>query len=177
MNIALFLEMTADIVLNSNFPDEELARERRVIEQEFTEFEDDPVSMAFQLFDRACFGATHPAGQPVIGKRVNLRRFTRDDLLDYVKAQYTASNLVVAAAGPVDVALFLRAVEAAFGAMPMGTPNLVSAPAASSSPGSMRFCSPNRPAGAPNSPGAPTCPTPSTKRVPSRNWCSSISPA
>lgn len=128
-DLPAFVALLADIVLNSSFPADELARERQVIEQEFTEFEEDPASMAFQLFDRACFGATHPAGQPVIGRRANLRRFTREDLLDYVQRQYTASNLVVAAAGPVDVKAFLRAVEATFGAMPTGTPNLVSAPA------------------------------------------------
>ena len=126
-DLPAFVAQLADIVLNSSFPADELARERHVIEQEFSEFEEDPVGMAFQLFDRACYG-THPAGQPVIGKRANLRRFTRDELLDYVRRQYSASNVVVAAAGPVEFAPFLRAVEAAFGAMPMGTPNQVAPP-------------------------------------------------
>lgn len=128
-DLPAFVALLADIVLNSSFPADELERERRVIEQEFTEFDEDPVSQAFQLFDRACFGPTHPAGQPVIGRRANLRRFTRDDLLDYVARQYTAGNVVVAAAGPVEFAPFLRAVEAAFGAMPAGTPNQVGVPA------------------------------------------------
>ncbi|MDN3918977.1 M16 family metallopeptidase [Roseateles violae] len=124
-----FVAMLADIVLNGSFPAEELERERQVIEHEFTEFEDDPAGMAFQLFDRACYGLSHPAGQPVIGKRANLRRFGREDLLDYVRRQYTARNVVVAVAGPIaDFEPFRRAVEAAFGAMPAGEPNLVSAP-------------------------------------------------
>ena len=126
-DLPAFVMQLADIVLNSNFPADELERERHVIEQEFSEFEEDPVGTAFQLFDRACYGM-HPAGQPVIGKRANLRRFTRGDLLDYVRRQYSASNVVVAVAGPVAFDPFLRAVEAAFGAMPMGTPNYVTAP-------------------------------------------------
>ncbi|CAN5154040.1 pitrilysin family protein [soil metagenome] len=126
-DLPAFVAQLADIVLNSSFPADELARERHVIEQEFSEFEEDPVGMAFQLFDRACYG-THPAGQPVIGKRANLRRFTRVELLDYVRRQYSASNVVVAAAGPVEFEPFVRAVEAAFGAMPMGTPNQVPPP-------------------------------------------------
>lgn len=126
-DLPAFVAQLADIVLNSSFPADELERERQVIEQEFSEFEEDPVGMAFQLFDRACYG-THPAGQPVIGKRANLRRFTRDELLDCVKRQYSASNVVVAAAGPVAFEPFLQAVEVAFGAMPMGTPNQVTPP-------------------------------------------------
>ncbi len=122
-----FVGLLADIVLNSTFPADELERERQVILHEFTEFDEDPSAMAFQLFDRACYGL-HPAGQPVIGNRANLKRFTREDLLDYVQAQYTASNVVVAVAGSVTPDAFLRSVEAAFGAMPKGADNAVAPP-------------------------------------------------
>ena len=99
-----------------------------MLQHEFTEFEEDPVNIAFELFDRACYGPQHPAGRSVIGNRANLKRFTREHLLDYVTQQYTACNVVVAAAGPVDEAALLRATEAAFGAMPRGEPNTVSPP-------------------------------------------------
>lgn len=127
-DLPAFVELLADIVLNSTFPADELERERQVILHEFTEFEEDPSSMAFQLFDRACYGL-HPAGQPVIGNRANLKRFTRADLLDYVGRQYTAGNVVVAAAGAIDETAFFRAVEAAFGGMPRGSDNVVPDPA------------------------------------------------
>ncbi len=126
-DLGAFVGLLADIVLNSNFPADELERERQVILHEFTEFDEDPSAMAFQLFDRACYGL-HAAGQPVIGNRANLKRFTRADLLDYVQRQYTAGNVVVAAAGAVDAEAFVRAVESAFGGMPAGTDNTVPAP-------------------------------------------------
>lgn len=122
-----FVDLLADIVLNSSFPAAELERERQVILHEFTEFEEDPAAVVFQLFDRACYGM-HPAGQPVIGNRANLKRFTRDDLLAYVHSQYTAGNVVVAAAGPLTVEPFMRSVEGAFGGMPAGASNTVAAP-------------------------------------------------
>lgn len=127
-DLPAFVAWLADIVLNSNFPADELERERRVIEQEFNEFEDDPSSVVFQLLDRACYGPRHAAGRPIIGTRANILRFSRDELLAYVKAQYTASNVVVAVAGPVDGAAFARLVEKSFGAMPVGQPNVFSAP-------------------------------------------------
>ncbi|MCV2362225.1 insulinase family protein [Paucibacter sp. DJ1R-11] len=127
-DLPAFIELLADIVLNSSFPAEELERERGVIVQEFSEFEDDPTSAAFQLLDRACYGAAHAAGRPIIGTRANILRFSRDDLLAYVRAQYSASNVVVAVAGPIDASAFERAVAAAFGAMPAGSPHTLSAP-------------------------------------------------
>jgi predicted Zn-dependent peptidase len=84
--------------------------------------------MAFRLFDAACYGL-HPAGQPVIGNRANLKRFTRDDLQAWVAQHYSGHNVVVAAAGPVDEQAFVRLVEASFGAMPAGEANRVPVPA------------------------------------------------
>ena len=126
-DLPAFVPMLADIVLNSSFPAEELERERQVILHEFTEFDEDPAGMAFRLFDSACY-ALHPAGQPVIGNRANLKRFTRDDLQAWVAQHYSGHNVVVAAAGPVDAQHFIRLVETSFGAMPAGQPNTVLTP-------------------------------------------------
>ena len=133
-DLPAFVDLLADIVLNPSFPAEELARELRVIEQEYNEYEEDPSALAFRLFDQACYGSAHPAGRPIIGTRANIRRFKREDLLDYVRRQYSASNVVIGLAGPLDEHLFealRRQIEqdSGFGAMPAGTPNLIEQPA------------------------------------------------
>lgn len=120
----LFVRMLGDIVLGATFPAEELARERDVLLQEFCEDEDDPIGVAFRLFDGACYGL-HAAAQPVIGTRRNIQRFSRDDLLAYVRRQYTGANLVLGVAGDVDAAAIVAEAEAAFGALPRGEPNRV----------------------------------------------------
>jgi predicted Zn-dependent peptidase len=127
-DLPTFVAQIADIVRHSTFPADELERERQVIQHEFTEFDEDPVTIAFDLFDKASYGDQHPAGRPVIGNRANIKRFTRDDLLAYVQQQYTACNVVVAAAGPVDEAALIAATERAFGDMPRGEPNTVPPP-------------------------------------------------
>ena len=122
-----FVQMLGDIVRHSTFPADELELERQVILQEFIEDEDDPVSTAFKLFDKACFGA-HPLAQPVIGTRRNIERFTRAELLDYVQRQYTGANVVVGVAGAIDPPRIVDAVQAAFGAMPRGEVHTVATP-------------------------------------------------
>ena len=112
-----FVRMLGDIVLCSTFPEAELERERQVILHEVTEDEDDAMSAAFKLFDKTCYGA-HPIGQPVIGTRTNIKRFSRDELLGYVQRQYSGANVIVGVAGNVDPQVILVAVETAFGAMP-----------------------------------------------------------
>jgi predicted Zn-dependent peptidase len=61
-----FVRMLGDIVRESTFPADELEREREVLLHEFTEDDDDPLSTAFKLFDKGCWGP-HPMAQPVIG--------------------------------------------------------------------------------------------------------------
>ena len=122
-----FVRMLGDIVLHSTFPEAELERERQVLLQEFAEDDDDPVSTGYKLFDRACYGL-HAVGQPVIGSRRNIERFSRDELVRYVARQYTGANLIVGAAGAIDPDAIVRAAEAAFAAMPRGEANLITSP-------------------------------------------------
>jgi predicted Zn-dependent peptidase len=116
-----FVAMLADIVRHATFPDDELAREREVLLQEVAEVEDDPMTIAYQQFDQACWGL-HPAAQPVIGQRRVIERCTRAQLIEHVQQHYTGSNTVVAAAGAVQPDAVLRAAIDAFGDMPRGAP-------------------------------------------------------
>ncbi|MDB5856996.1 MAG: peptidase [Ramlibacter sp.] len=112
-----FLEMTADIVLNSTFPEAELGRELDVIRQEAIEYLEDPQESSSELLDRAIWG-DHPMGMPVIGTVENIERFTRADLVAHVQRHYVAANTVVTAAGNFDVAAFLALGERLFAGMP-----------------------------------------------------------
>jgi predicted Zn-dependent peptidase len=122
-----FVHMLADIVQRGTFPEAELERERQVLLHEYVEDDDDPLSTAFKLFDRACWGS-HPLAQPVMGNRRNIERFARADLLGYVRRQYSGANVIVGVAGPVDPQAVLRDVEAAFGGMHAGVPHRVAPP-------------------------------------------------
>jgi predicted Zn-dependent peptidase len=123
-----FLEMTADIVLNSTFPQPELERELEVIRQEAIEYEEDPEESSSELLDRAIWGED-PMGMPVIGTVENLERFTRHDLLAHVKAHYVAEKTVVAAAGNFDVDAFFALGARLFAGMPRSAGGGASQPA------------------------------------------------
>jgi predicted Zn-dependent peptidase len=116
-----FVRLLADLVGHPTFPEDEVERERQVLLHEFADDEDDPVSTAFKLFDRACWGS-HPASWPVIGTRNTLERFTREDLAGLVAQRYCGANTVVAAAGDVDPLALEAAVAEWFGAWPAGEP-------------------------------------------------------
>lgn len=112
-------ELLADIVLASTFPEAELERERDVILQEATEYEEDPQQLSYLLLDRALWG-DHPMGRPIIGTPETIRAITRDDLVAHVEAHYVGERIVVACAGNFDVDAFLAQAEQLFGQVPRG---------------------------------------------------------
>jgi predicted Zn-dependent peptidase len=110
------LGMTADIVLNSRFPEHELQRELEVIRQEAIEYDEDPEDSANDLLDRAIWG-DDPMGMPVIGTVANIEGFTRQDLVRHVQSHYVAEKTVVVAAGNVDVDAWLASAQELFAGM------------------------------------------------------------
>ena len=110
------LRMTADIVLNSTFPQKELERELDVIRQEAIEYEEDPEDSSSDLLDRAIWGA-HPMGMPVIGTVGNIEAFTREDLVRHVQHHYVAQKTVVVAAGNFDVETWMALATELFADM------------------------------------------------------------
>jgi predicted Zn-dependent peptidase len=122
------LRMTADIVLNSTFPEAELQRELDVIRQEAIEYEEDPQESSSDLLDRALWG-DDPMGRPVIGTVGNIEGFTRDDLVRHVRSHHVAPNTVVVAAGNFDVEDWLALAEALFAVMPASADPSVPRPA------------------------------------------------
>lgn len=121
-----FVAMLADIVRHATFPEDELVREREVLLQELAEVEDDPVTVGYHLLDAVCWG-THPAAMPVIGQRRVIERITRADLIDVLARRYTAPNIVVGAAGALDVAAIVAAADVAFAGVATGEPQALPA--------------------------------------------------
>jgi predicted Zn-dependent peptidase len=95
------LAVVADIFLNSEFPEEELEKERGVILGEIGMYKDIPHHRAFDFFQRVLYG-NQPAGRTILGPQKNIKSFTRQDFLDYHTKHYVADNTVVMIAGDVN---------------------------------------------------------------------------
>src|SRR5262245_61258207 len=95
------IEVLADIAVNSRFDPDELAREREVVFEEMRLGEDNPRSALHRrLYDLVFQG--HAYGHPVLGDPAALRSATQAALHGYYKRHYTAENMTLVVAGPVD---------------------------------------------------------------------------
>lgn len=128
-HVPQMLALLADIVLASTFPEGELERERDVILQEATEYDEDPQQLSYTLLDAALWG-DHPMGRPIIGTPKTISAISRQHLVDHVKAHYVAQTLVVACAGKVDADAFFTQASSLFAGVAASDAPAKAAPAA-----------------------------------------------
>jgi predicted Zn-dependent peptidase len=88
----------------------ELDSEREVVLEEIAMIEDAPQELIHDLAAQAIFGG-HPLGRPVLGSADVIASVTRRSVGAYHRARYTASNVVVAAAGSIDHEALVGLVE------------------------------------------------------------------
>lgn len=100
-DVALAADILSDILQNSLFDARELAREQHVIVQEIGASRDDPDDHVFDRFQEVAFPA-QPIGRTVLGTVESVRGFDPDAIRAYMKRNYLADRMILAAAGNVD---------------------------------------------------------------------------
>ncbi|RID64684.1 hypothetical protein BRARA_E03603 [Brassica rapa] len=85
---------------NSKFEEQRINRERDVILREMQEVEGQTDEVVLDHLHATAFQYT-PLGRTILGPAQNIKSITRKDLQNYIKTHYTASRMVIAAAGAV----------------------------------------------------------------------------
>jgi zinc protease len=113
------LELVAEVALRPTFPNEEIERERRLIQSSLQTRGDTPSQRAFDALLQDLYGA-HPYAWPSAGRRESIERIDRGALQAQYAAIYRADRMVLAVSGQVSADQVLRVVERLFKAAPAG---------------------------------------------------------
>ena len=100
-NLEKACDILIDMFLNSQFDETELDKERMVILEEMKMTEDTPDDLAHDLLFEQVFQGT-PLERQIIGTEKSLAGIRRQDIIDYIKKEYTRDNIVVSLAGNFD---------------------------------------------------------------------------
>ncbi|UJF35388.1 M16 family metallopeptidase [Paenibacillus hexagrammi] len=100
-HLPLAMDVLADMFFNSTFDETELEKEKNVIFEEISMYEDTPDDLVHDLLAKAAYG-THPLGYTILGTQENLNRMKPDDLRRYMKQYYNSENIVISIAGNID---------------------------------------------------------------------------
>ena len=115
-HMARAIDLLADLVQWSVFPQEELDRERDVVLEEAASYRDTPSDAVYDDFEDRLF-ADSELGHNILGKKEDLERLTREDCLRYLKTLYVPTNMVFFSTGPEKADLVFRQAERSFGDM------------------------------------------------------------
>ncbi len=113
-DVPLAIEILADILSDSRFDADELAREKHVIMQEIGAAHDTPDDVVFDHFTETAF-RQQTIGRSILGTAETIRELTSDQLRSFIGKQYTADRMVLVAAGAVAHDDFVREAEKRFG--------------------------------------------------------------
>jgi len=100
-HLPLAVELLADIVMRPAFSDEDITREKKVVQEEIKMVEDTPDDLVHELFTES-FWRGHALGRPILGTKDTVEGLTQDGLREYFTDTYAAPNLIVAAVGNIE---------------------------------------------------------------------------
>ena len=119
-NLDFALQIHADMLFRSNFPAEEMDKERQIVIEEISRSEDNPGSTIYRSSLKPLYGR-HAYSKNVLGPRENVAGIPRDSVYAYYKRYYAPNNMTMVIVGDIDIPQTMGLVKKYFGDFPRGT--------------------------------------------------------
>lgn len=127
-HLPIAVDILADMFFESLFAEEDLVKEKNVILEEISMYEDTPDDTVHDLASRAAY-SDHPLAFSILGTAERLNAMGTGDLRQYMGERYRIDNTVISLAGNVDEDV-LDLLERHFGRFQVrGQEDTVTAPA------------------------------------------------
>ncbi|HBG01977.1 MAG TPA: peptidase M16, partial [Firmicutes bacterium] len=114
-------DLASDVLVQmlrySLFSPGDVAKERNVVLEELSMYEDSPEEFVHDLFFDALW-PKDPLGRPIIGSAASINGFSAEMITEYMAKHYTADRLVIASAGNISHARVVETFAAAFDSLP-----------------------------------------------------------
>ncbi|AHD05906.1 M16 family metallopeptidase [Paenibacillus larvae] len=112
-HLPIAVDVLSDMFFNSVFDKQELEKEKNVIFEEISMYEDTPDDLVHDLVARASYGE-HSLGRTILGTEETLSAMNPDDLRAYMEQFYNIENTVISIAGNIDDKV-IQLIEKHFG--------------------------------------------------------------
>ncbi len=108
------LELFADVLFHSSFPEAEIEREKEVVIEEINSYSDSPSELIYDQYEELAYEG-HPLSHNILGSKRNVRHFTPERLRHQMATNYAPSRMVISVVGDVDFKRLVRMCERYFG--------------------------------------------------------------
>lgn len=110
------IDLFADILFNSTFPEKEIAKEKDVVLDEINSYKDSPSELIFDEFEEMLFSG-HPLGRSILGSPSAVRRISRKRILSFLASHYNTDQIVISSVGNISFNRLIKLVSASFGSV------------------------------------------------------------
>ncbi|MDR0575911.1 MAG: insulinase family protein [Tannerella sp.] len=110
-------DLISDLIINSQFPENELIKEREVIIDEIQSYEDSPSELIFDDFENLLFDG-HPLGHHILGNKRSLKSFDSTSGKSFLEHFYAAENMVFFSTSRTDFRQIIKFAEKYMNAIP-----------------------------------------------------------
>lgn len=111
------IELFADILFNSTFPEKEIDKEKDVVIDEINAYKDSPSELIFDEFEEMLFHG-HPLGKSILGTPAKVKKISRKRILAFISNHYHTDQIVISSVGNISFARLVKLIDLAFGQIP-----------------------------------------------------------
>lgn len=108
------LELFADIVFHSVFPEKEIEKEKEVVIDEINSYKDSPSELIFDDFEELIYQG-YPIGRNILGSEEAVKKLRREAILDFVRRNYRPDRMVISSIGDISFEKLVRSIRKFFG--------------------------------------------------------------
>ena len=94
------VELLVDIVFNSAFPEKQIEKERQVILEEMSMYQDTPEDAIMDEFDEVIFNK-HPLGYNILGSEQSVKSISQADFIRFIEAHVDFKKIVFSSLGNI----------------------------------------------------------------------------
>lgn len=113
-HIATAIDVLSDMLFNSKFDENEIIKEKSVVCEEISMYEDSPEDLVYDSLSKTIFHK-HSLGYPILGTYSSIDGLKRDDIIKYMDKNYTSENIVISVAGSFDENHLINELNKKFG--------------------------------------------------------------
>ena len=100
VHIEKAVELLVDIVFNSAFPEKQIEKERQVILEEMSMYQDTPEDAIMDEFDEIIFHE-HPLGGNILGTEQSVKSISKANFIQFIKAHINFEKIVFSSLGNI----------------------------------------------------------------------------
>lgn len=110
------IDIIGDMICNPLLDEDDLKKEKGVVCEEIDMYNDSAEDYVHEYLQMKAW-KNHPLGFLISGEKKIVRKFTRDDLADFMSNYYVGENIVISVAGNFDKEEVLNQIEKSFSSL------------------------------------------------------------